>query len=99
MKESTTLNQANLTEQELFRRLENDKRKLRFVIPSYVAKLKYQLWLVLLRETSILITLINNYDKIPAQTPTKLIVRLFVNLSFMRKMIFAVEKRLRKRIY
>lgn len=93
------LAQMTLTDEQVLQKIEKEQNKLRFVLPSYVAKLKYQLWLVLLRETSILITLINNYDKIPVNTPSKRIIGLCVKLSFLKKWIFAVEKRLRKRIY
>lgn len=93
------LTQMTLTDEQVFQKIEKEQKKLRFVLPSYVAKLKYQLWLVLLRETSILITLINNYDKIPEKSPSKRIIGLCIKLSFPKKWIFAVEKRLRKRIY
>lgn len=60
---------------------------------------KYTLWLRTLREIAILRTLLDNYDKIPAWTPTKLIVWLFLRLFPLKKLLYKVEKNLRSRIY
>lgn len=93
------LSQTTLTDEQILDKIQNQQSKLRFLVPSYVAKLRYKFWLVLIREISILVQLLKHYDKIPEKTPTKIFVGLFVKFSTLRNLLFAVEKRLRKRIY
>lgn len=65
-----------------------------------VLKLRYQLWLVLLREVSILLYLMNNFDKVRKEdTLTYNLVKLLNRSSFLKKKISALDRRLRKRIY
>jgi len=90
---------AKMTDDEVLQKIASSKVKFRFLLPSVLLRLKYQLWLVLLRETSIFIELMTHYDKIPKDSPTKKIIGLFVKYSWMKKMIFKVEKGLRKKIY
>lgn len=60
---------------------------------------KYTLWLRTLRGVAIMRTLLDNYDKIPARTPTKLLAWLFHTFSPLKKLLYKVEKNLRSRIY
>ena len=93
------ISHLNLTDEQILEKIQKEKNKLRFLLPSLALKLRYKLWLVSIREVSILIQLIPHYKEIPEKTPTKLIVGLFVKSSLMKNLLFAVEKRLRKRIY
>lgn len=93
------ISQTPLTDEQILNKIQMEQNKLRFLVPSFIAKLRYKFWLVLIREISILIQLMKHYEKIPERTPSKIIVGLFVKSSKMKNLLFAVEKRLRKRIY
>lgn len=93
------ISQTTLTDDQVLQKIQKETSKLRFLLPSYVVKLRYKFWLMLIRETSIFIQLISHYKEIPDKTPTKLIVGLFVKFKPLKNLLFAVEKRLRKRIY
>lgn len=61
--------------------------------------LRYRFWLASLREIEILKVLIENYEKIPSRSFSKVLTRLFVESSKMRKILCSLESRLRKNIY
>lgn len=69
------------------------------LLAARVKNAKYTLWLRTLREVAIMRTLLDNYEKIPPRTPTKLIVWLFLKLSPLKKLLYKVEMNLRSRIY
>lgn len=69
------------------------------LLVARVKNAKYTLWLRTLREIAILRILLDNYEKIPSWTPTKLIVWLFHAFSPLKKLLYKVEKSLRSRIY
>lgn len=71
-------------------------------VTLFLARLKnipYVFWLKALREVEIMITLCNNYEKIPEQTPSKLIAGFFVKSSMAKKWLYKTERKLRSRIY
>lgn len=73
--------------------------KSRISLLARVKSLRYRCWLVSLREIEILKVLIDNYEKIPARTFSKLLTSLFVRSSKMKKILCKLESSLRKNIY
>lgn len=61
---------------------------------SYLARCLYMIKLWLLRENAILLTLIENYEKIPTKTFSRLFIGLLKKLSFPKKLISSNVRRL-----
>lgn len=95
MKSQTLINDS----QNLERLIRDRNSTKRISFQARVNSLRYRLWLLAIRETSLIITLIPLYDKIPKKTPTRLIVGLFVKSSKMKNLLYKVEKKLRNNIY
>ena len=87
-------------ENELMTSLKMELRlnKLTLLVAS-LKNIPYVCWLKALREVEIMITLCNNFDKIPPRTPSKLIAGFFMKSPKAKKWLYKLEKRLRARIY
>lgn len=89
-----------LSESEALRMLESSARLSPLMrLRAIVLKLRYQLWLVLLREISIRKVLIENYAKIPENTFTRMRIAFYVKFSMMKNLLSVLERRLRRKIY
>lgn len=71
---------------------------LRRLLRSYVSRYLYMLRLWRLRNTYVLITLIENYEKVPKGTPSKILVWPFSTLAALRRLTYKRAMRLRSGI-
>lgn len=74
------------------------KTSLKIALRSFFVRYQYIARLWLIRECAILNVLINNFEKIPSRTPSKIFVRLLLVTRATRTLPSRLEKRLRDRI-
>lgn len=68
---------------------------LKRLLRSYVSRYLYILRLWRLRNVYVLITLIENYDKVPKYTPSRILVWFFVTLAPLRRLVYGRAMKLR----
>lgn len=71
---------------------------LRNYIKSLFGRYQYTLRLWLLREVSILLVLIDNYDKVPRKSMTKILLAVPARYAFAKKPLISIERKLRNKI-
>lgn len=71
---------------------------LKTALRCVIAKKRYTLWLWIMREIRIILILLDNYEKIPVHTPTKLILGVVRSSQMLKNLILRVEKRIKMRI-
>lgn len=88
------------SDSENFEKLAQDRlssKKISFL--TKLSCLPYRVWLLTLREVSLILILVDNFEKIPPKSPSKLIAGLFVKHSKMKKLLYKLEKSLRSKVY
>ena len=75
------------------------KRLRNGYLSTRIAHYRYISWLWILRENAIIRKLIENYEKVPKGTPTKMLVGLLVKCKPLRMLWLKFEKRMLKNVY
>ena len=75
------------------------KKGLLFYLLFRLARIRYVVWLWLIREIAIIKHLTVNFEKIPKGTPSRVIVYPFFKFARMKEFLLKIDIRLQRRLY
>lgn len=75
------------------------EKGLLFYLRFRLERIRYVVWLWLIREVAILKHLIVNFEKVPKGTPSRVIVSPFYRSARMKKLLLKIDSKLQSRLY